>query len=162
MSKYLRYLSLLVILLNIHPVQAGETPIYKITIDAPVEAVYDSLYLALENERFFVVFEADILKNISRFAERWGDDYNKSKLTALRSMVFCNGWYANKVSGEDPEMTALCPLSATLIEKDGRTTILFLKPALPSKGSPAEATLREVQHTIIGVFEKTASRFQGK
>ncbi len=162
MAKSLRYMPLLLVLFCTLPVPASEKPIYKLTIDAPVEAAYDSLYAALENERFFVVFEANILKNISRFAERWGADFNKSKLTALRSMVFCNGWYANKVSGEDPEMTALCPLSVTLIEKDGRTTLLFVKPALLAKGSTAEGTLREVQQTIIAVFEKTATLFEGK
>ncbi len=160
MTKSLRYMPLLLLLFCTLPVLASEKPIYKLTIAAPVDAVYDSLYAALENERFFVVFEANILKNISRFAERWGADFNKSKLTALRSMVFCNGWYANKVSGEDPEMTALCPLSATLIEKEGRTTILFVKPAFLAKGSPAEETLREVQNTVIGAFEKTAALFK--
>ncbi len=44
--------------------------------------------------------------------------YNRSKLSAIRSMVFCNGWYANQVSNKDPHMLALCPLHMTLIEKE--------------------------------------------
>ncbi|RMH63095.1 MAG: DUF302 domain-containing protein [Calditrichaeota bacterium] len=140
--------------------QQTEQSVFKLTVTAPIAAVYDSVYNTLEDNHFFVVFEANIGRNLSRFAGKWGEAYNRSKLTAIRSLVFCNAWYANKVSGEDPDMLGLCPLSATLIEKDGQTTILFLKPTVPSKASPAAATLREVQHTVIQAFQKAASYFK--
>ncbi|MFN2330189.1 MAG: hypothetical protein ABR612_14875 [Chromatocurvus sp.] len=32
----------------------------------------------LEEAKFFVVFEPDIGENLSRFAERWGEDHNRT------------------------------------------------------------------------------------
>ncbi len=154
------FLSVLTLWTLLNAGEPAKDALYTLTVPAPVSVVYDSVYNMLENNRFYVVFEADISKNLSRFAERWGTDYNKSRLTAIRSMAFCNGWYANKVSGEDPTMLALCPLSATLIEKAGKTTILFVKPAQLAKGSPAENTLKEVQKTVIDAFIKAASYFR--
>ncbi|MBE9568180.1 MAG: DUF302 domain-containing protein, partial [Proteobacteria bacterium] len=108
----------------------GNPGVYKQTVDKPVSAIYDKLYKSLEEARFYVVFEPDIGKNISRFAEKWGDDYNQNNLSEMRSMVFCNGWYANKVSNLDPDMLGFCPLHLTLTERDGKTTVLFNRPSV--------------------------------
>jgi hypothetical protein len=107
------------------------------------------LYKSLEDARFFVVFEPNIGENLARFSEKWGDDYNRNKLTAIRSMVFCNGWYANKVSNLDPAMLGFCPLHLTLFERDGKTTVLFNRPGTMSQGSPANELLRQIEGEVI-------------
>ena len=71
--------------------------VYIQQVDKPLSVVYDSVYKSLEDARFFVVFEPNIGANLASFADKWGDDYNRNKITGIRSMVFCNGWYANKV-----------------------------------------------------------------
>jgi len=132
---------------------AGNPALYKKTIDQPLSVVYDSVYTALENNHFYVVFEANIGKNMSGFAERWGKDYNTNKLTAIRSMVFCNVAYANRVANADPDMLGLCPLSATLIEKDGKTSILFLRPTSIAANSKALPILLEVEKKVTGAMD---------
>jgi len=112
------------------------------------------VYRSLEDARFYVVFEPNIGKNLSKFAERWGDQYNRSKLSAIRSMVFCNGWYANQVSNKDPSMLALCPLHMTLIEKDGSTTALFARPTVIAADSPARDILADLESEVITAIKK--------
>jgi uncharacterized protein (DUF302 family) len=131
---------------------AGET-VFKLTIDKPVDAVYDSLYASLEEARFFVVFEPDIGRNLANFAERWGDDYNQNKLSAIRSMVFCNGWYANQVSNEDPDMLGLCPLHASVIGRNGKTTILFNRPSVIAVNSPALKLIKQIEDEVIDAIK---------
>ena len=130
-------------------------------VDKPLDAIYKPIYKGLEDARFFVVLEPNIGKNISRFSERWGADYNRNKLTQIRSMVFCNGWYANQVGNADPNMLALCPLRITLTEKEGRSTILFVRPSFVAKGSGAEAIATEIENEVISAISKAISAVSG-
>jgi hypothetical protein len=128
--------------------------VYSQTVDKPVAAVYDKVYQSLEDARFFVVFEPNIGANLTRFSKNWGDDYNQNNLSEIRSMVFCNGWYANKVSNQDPNMLGFCPLHLTLIERNGKTTVLFNRPGVIAKHSPAEALLAKIESEVIEAIQK--------
>lgn len=140
---------------EVMPNSAGNNgAIYKQTVDVPMDKVYPSVYSALEEARFYVVFEPYISKSISRFKEKWGDDYNRNKLTGIRSMVFCNGWYANKVSNADPDMLALCPLSLSLYEKSGKTTIVFVRPSVVAEQSRAKGLLLEIENEVIDAIKR--------
>jgi hypothetical protein len=119
------------------------------SVDKPVDSIYQPIYKGLEKARFYVVFEPNIGKSTAKFRERWGSEYNRSKLTQIRSMVFCNGWYANQVANAEPEMLALCPLHITLTEKDGRSKILFVRPSAVARGSKAEAIAIEIENKVI-------------
>ena len=132
----------------------ADSSVFAHSVDKPVAAIYDSLHKSLEDARLYVVLEPNIGKNLSGFAERWGDQYNRNSLTAIRSMVFCNGWYANQVSNRDPHMLALCPLSLTLIEKDGRTTALFARPSLIAADSPARDIVVELENHVIEAIRR--------
>ena len=135
---------------------AAESPAggYRQHVNKPLSEVYDKVYQSLEDARFFVVFEPNIGANLSRFSEKWGDDYNRNNLTALRSMVFCNGWYANKVSNLDPDMLGFCPLHLSLIERDGETTVLFNRPSVIAKDSPAKDVFIEIESEVIEAIDK--------
>ena len=119
-----------------------------------MDQVYGPLYKALEEADFYVVFEANIGRNLSRFADKWGENYNRNKLDGIRSMVFCNGWYANAVSNADPSLLALCPLRLTLIERKGVTTVLFAKPTAIAADSPASKVLQRIEQEVITVIKQ--------
>ncbi len=143
---------LLVMTLLTRAAAAADT-VFSITVDKPVDAVYNSVYQSLEASRFYVVFEPDIGKNLANFADRWGDDYNRNKLSAIRSMVFCNGWYANRVSNLDPGMLGLCPLHATVIGRDGKTTVLFNRPSVIAANSPALKLVTQIENEVIEAIQ---------
>jgi len=132
---------------------ADSAAVYSKTVDKSVEAIYPVLYKSLEEARFFVVFEPNIGQNIAAFAERWGEDYNRNRLDEIRSMVFCNGWYANQVSNLDPQMLGFCPLHLTLTERAGKTTVLFNRPTVTAKDSPAFELFTELESEVIKAIE---------
>ena len=122
---------------------------FKGTIDASVDSVYTKVYGALENKKLFIVFEPNIGKNLQGFAKKWGDNYNRKQLQSIRSLVFCSAWYANEVSNLDPDMLGLCPMRVTLVQKEGKTTALFVRPSKIAIGSPALKTLQELEETVV-------------
>ena len=131
-----------------------EPRIYKKTVKGEFTETYKKVFTALENNGYFVVFEPNIGKNLSHFEQRWGKNYNKNQLEAIRSIVFCNAWYANEVSNQDPNMLALCPLHLTLTQKNGVTTILFVRPSQVAIGSPAKAIAEELEQDVIRAIEQ--------
>ncbi|VAW91549.1 hypothetical protein MNBD_GAMMA23-1046 [hydrothermal vent metagenome] len=124
-------------------------------VKGKMNKVYKRLFTALENNGYYVIFEPNIGRNLAHFSKRWGKDYNKNKLDSIRSMVFCNGWYANKISNEDPNMLALCPLHVTLIHKKGYTSVLFVKPGLVSQGSAANSVALELEQDVIRIIRES-------
>jgi len=118
-----------------------------------VEPALTSLKAGLKTEGFGVLFEANIGSSLASMADRWGDDYNRSGLDAIRSVMFCNPKYANQASNEDPRVLALCPLRITLVEKAGSTMILFVRPTLAAGGTSAQATLEMVEEMVIRAID---------
>ena len=127
----------------------ADSPVYTATVEGDFDSVYQHVYDSLEKNKLFVVFQPDIGSNISRFAERWGDNYNRNKLDRMKSMVFCNGWYANEISNKDVTMTALCPLHLTMIQHDGQTSVNFVRPDMVAKGSKAESVAHDLTELVI-------------
>jgi len=145
---------LLVSLLSM-PVFASErASMYVAEVNADFEMTYKKVYTSLEDNRFFVVLEPDIGANLSRFGKNWGDDYNQNKIERIKSMVFCNGWYANLVSNADPDMLGLCPLHVTMTHKAGVTKVLFVRPDFVAKGTKAEKVARELTQGVIEAIDK--------
>ena len=156
MKTLRRWLVTVLTMFIVLPVYAADAPVgvYRQQVNKPIEEVYDKVYKSLEEARFYVVFEPDIGKNLANFSKKWGDDYNKNKLTALRSMVFCNGWYANQVSNLDPNMLGFCPLHLSLVERDGITTVLFNRPGIIAQHSPAKELFTEIEAEVIAAIKK--------
>jgi len=130
-------------------------------IDKDLEASYTSVYKALEKNRFFVVFEPNIQRNLSGFAERWGDNYNRSKLEGIRAMVFCNVWYTNEISNADPDMLAMCPLHLTLIQQQGSTRVLFVRPSVVAADSDALAIAKELEQDVSKAMDEAVNELRG-
>jgi hypothetical protein len=144
-----RQLVLLILFLLPFNVSADGSSVYEKSGNTTIDEAFESVYQELEQRNFYVIFEANIGKNISRFKEKWAGDYNKNNLGGIRSMVFCNGWYANKVSNTDPSMLALCPMRLTVIERSGKAHILFIKPSFIGQHSAALPVLQEIEDTVI-------------
>ena len=121
---------------------------------ADFETTYQAVYKSLEANKFFVVFEPDIGANLKRFGKNWGNDYNQNKIERIKSMVFCNGWYANKMSNADPKYLALCPLRLTMMHKQGVTTALFVRPDFLARGSKAESVAKEITQGVIEAIQQ--------
>lgn len=128
---------------------AASPAVYEKSGNMPIDEAFDAVYQELEQRNFYVIFEANIGKNLSRFKDKWAENYNKNKLGGIRGLVFCNGWYANKVSNVDPTMLALCPLRLTVIEHSGKAHILFVKPSFVGQNSAALPVLKEIEETVI-------------
>lgn len=152
------YMTVLLVFVFQANVQARDSNVFKQSVNAPMEKVYPLVYEALESARFYVVFEPNISQNLQRFSEKWGDNYNRNKLSSIRSMVFCNGWYANAVSNADPDMLALCPLRIGLYEKKGKTTVVFARPSVIAEQSPALKVLQEVEDEVISAIKQATKK----
>jgi len=140
----------------------GESNVLVWQIDRDLDASYKKIYSSLENNRFFVVFEPDIQRNLSHFAERWGDNYNRNKLEGIRAMIFCNGWYANEVSNADPDMLALCPLHITLIQQSGRTRVMFVRPTVVAADSKALAVAQEIERDVAKAIDQAVEDLRAR
>jgi len=136
-------------------VMADSDMIYEKDVKGDMDKTYKQVFNGLENNGYYVIFEPNIGKNLASFKQRWGKDYNKNQLEGIRSMVFCNAWYANLMSNADPQMLALCPLHISLVYKDGVTRILFVRPSLVATGSPAEKLALELEQDVIRTIESS-------
>lgn len=156
-----RLLALLLVLL---PLGAMAAPAGVLRLDAraPMAATYKAVYTALEEARFWVVFEADLGSNLAGFAERWGEDLNRNRLDGIRSIVVCNAWYANQVSNADPDLLALCPLRVNLVEKAGVTRVLFARPTVIAEGSPGIAVIQEIEDVISNALRAGVAAAEGR
>lgn len=143
-------------------VQAAPPGILRLEARAPMDKTYPAVYAALEEARFWVVFEADLGANLATFADRWGEDLNRNALDGIRSIVVCNAWYANQVSNADPDLLALCPLRVNLVEKDGVTRVLFARPTATAAGSPGIAVVQEIEDTVAAALRAGVANAEGR
>lgn len=133
---------------------ASAPPIFTRSIQAAPDLVYDAVYHSLEQDRFWVIAEPNIGKTLSRNAERWGEDYNRNNLDTIRSMVFCNPWYANQLGNQSPALLALCPFNVTLLSSGGDTTIAFERPTAVATSGPAAELIRELEADVIAALDR--------
>jgi len=145
----MKRLLLLLTFLSLFSALSHAGGIYKQSIEADYDATYKKLYQSLEGNRFFVIDEINIGKNLAGFAKRWGEDYNRNKLDRIQVMIICNGWYANQVGNMDTDMLALCPMHVTLIAKEGVATALFSRPSTFASNSKALPVLKEAEEAVI-------------
>jgi len=134
---------------------AGLPGVLRWDVEQDLESTYVSVYNSLEENKFFVVFEPNIGRNLEGFSERWGKDYNRNRLSGIRSMAFCNAWYANAISNIEPELLSLCPLHITLFQKGGTTSIVFSRPTHTGTGAGSKATalLKELEANVSKAIE---------
>ena len=148
--------SALILLLTLASLNAlAESPaVYEKSVDQNLDTAYKRVNKALEGNGFKVVYEIDMLENLTKFAAKNAvKDFNLNQLEGIKSMVFCNGPLAVKISNADPTMLAMCPLHLTLTQKAGRVSVLFVRPSVIAQGSKAEAPARELEEKVIKAIE---------
>ena len=133
----------------------AESPtVYEKSVDQSLETAYPRIYKALESNGFKVVYEVDMLENLTKSSAKNAiKDFNLNQLEGIKSMVFCNGPLAVKISNADPAMLAMCPLHLTLTQKAGRVSVLFVRPSFIAQGSKAEAPAKELEDKVIKAIE---------
>ena len=133
---------------------ADSPAVYEKSVDQNMDTAYKRVYKALEVNGFKVVYEIDMLENLTKFAAKNAiKDFNLNRMEGIKSMVFCNGPSAVKISNADPTMLALCPLHLTFTQKAGRVTVLFVRPGVIAQGSKAEAAAKELEEKVIKTIE---------
>ena len=137
----------------------AESPaVYEKSFDQNLDTAYKHVYKALTDNGFKVVYEIDMLENLTKFSQKNAvTGFNLNKLEGIKSMVFCNGSLAVKISNADPAMLALCPLHLTFTQKAGRVSILFVRPGVIAQGSKAEAPAKELEEKVIKAIESGLS-----
>lgn len=140
----------------------AESPaVYVKSFDQNLDTAYPQVRKALEANGFKVVYEIDMLENLTKFAKiNAVKDFNLDQLEAIKSMVFCNGPLAVKISNADPTMLGLCPLHLTLTQKTGRVTVLFVRPGVVAHGSKAEVPAKELEEKVIKTIESGLNETQ--
>lgn len=129
--------------------------IYVKTVDEPLQTLYPKLLTSLKQNQMMVVSEIDILAKFKEagLPEKFGEDFNTNGLEAIKAIIACNGFFGNAVSNADPEMMALCPIRITLIQKAGKSKILYSLPSKASEGSKANAILKKLETKIITALD---------
>ena len=144
---------ILTLLLLLSPLMADG--MYKLTLDQKSDLVYPKLLASLDAHYLIVVSEIDILEKFKHagLPKKFGKDFNTNNLTTIKAIIACNGGFGNAIANTDPSMMGLCPIRLTLIEKDGKTTILFVKPSGVASGSKAEAIINKLEAKVISAIK---------
>ncbi len=133
---------------------------YERSVRADQDVAYDALYHSLEESRFVVIAEPNIGKSLARNEARWGENYNRNGIEAIRSLVFCSPWYANEFSNVNPTLLAMCPFSATMTYRDGVATVLFERPAKIVTEGPGKELVAELDAAIVGALDRAIAELQ--
>jgi len=144
---------ILTLLLLLSPLIADG--MYKLTLNEKSAVVYPKLLASLDAHYLFVVTKIDILKKFKHagLEKKFGKNFNTNNLTSIKAIIACNGFFGNSIANTDPSMMGLCPVRITVIEQDGKTTILFVKPSLIADDSKAHAIVKKLEAKVISSIE---------
>ena len=144
---------ILTLLLLLSPLMADG--VYKLTLNQKAEVVYNKLLTSLDENHLIVVAEINILEKFKHVGlpKKFGKEFNTNNLTTIKAIIACNGFFGNYIANADPDMMGLCPIRLTVIEKDGKTTILFVKPTNVSRASKAKVIIAKLEKKVISAIE---------
>ncbi|WP_170175835.1 DUF302 domain-containing protein [Sulfurimonas crateris] len=138
-------------------VWAAESNVYKVSYNAPVDKVLDNMLAKFKQEMLVVVWQLDILEEFKHkgLDKKFGENFNKAGLTAVRTLVACNGKFGNDIINQDSDMMAYCPIRITLTEKDGVTTVLYVRPSSAPRDSKAYQSLVKLEKKVTKAIEES-------
>ena len=143
------------LLLTLSVTLFAESAVFTKTFDAPMAKVYPKIMNSFDNAHLVVVSEIDILAKFKAagLPKKFGKKFNTNNLTGIKAIIACNGWFGNAVANADPEMMAFCPVRVTLIEKDGKTSVMYVRASVTSKDSKAYSVLEKLEAKVIKAIE---------
>jgi hypothetical protein len=130
--------------------------VYTKTYDEPMSKIYPKLLASFDNASLIVISEIDILAKFKAagLPEAFGKEFNTNNLTGIKTVIVCNGWFGNEIANSDPLMMAFCPVRVTLIEQDGKTSIMYVRPSVAPKDSKAYLLLKKLEDKVISAVEE--------
>ncbi len=129
--------------------------VYIKTFDKPMSEVYTKLLSSFESSHLIVVSEINILEKFkgAGLPEKFGKNFNTNNLTGIKAIIACNGWFGNEVANADPMMMGFCPIRVTLVEKEGKTSVLYVRSSVAPKDSPAYGILQKLETKVITAID---------
>ena len=130
--------------------------VYSVTYNSPMDTVEKNLLTHFKASKLVVPWKLDILEEFKKkgLDKKFGDKFNTNKLESVRTIVACNGKFGNMIMNTDPAMMAYCPVRITLVEKDGKTTILYVRPSSAPRDSKAYKILVKLENKVIKAIEE--------
>lgn len=135
--------------------------VYTKTFDESMDVLYPKVMASFKKAHLMVASEINILEKFKEagLPKKFGENFNTNNLTAIKAIIACNGWFGNEVANTDPEMMAFCPVRVTLVEKEGKTSVMYVRASVAPKDSKAYEILQKLEAKVISAIE--ASREQG-
>ncbi len=96
-------------------------------------------------------------RRMETVAPDWGADYNRNKLTSVKSMVFCNLWWTNRLANADPNLLGLYPLHLSIFTRDGRTTVSWPRLSTMAEGSPGLETVQALDQELLEIVRRAVT-----
>ena len=129
--------------------------VYVKTFDKPMSEVYAKLLSSFDTASLVVVTEINILEKFkgAGLPEKFGKNFNTNNLTGIKAIIACNGWFGNEVANTDPMMMGFCPIRVTVIEQEGKTSVLFVGSSVAAKDSPAYGLLEKLESKVIAAID---------
>lgn len=136
-------------------VWAAESNVYKVSYNAPVDKVLENILAKFKQEMLVVVWQLDILEEFKKkgLDKKFGENFNTAGLSEVRTLVACNGKFGNDIINQDSDMMAYCPIRITLTEKDGVTTVLYVRPSSAPRDSKAYKSLVKLEKKVTKAIE---------
>ena len=125
--------------------------VYSVTFDSPIDTVEKNMLNHFKSVKLVVPWKLDILEEFRKkgLDKKFGDEFNKAKLSSVRTIIACNGKFGNMIINADAKMMAYCPVRVTLTEKDNKTTVLFVRPSSAPRDSKAYKLLVKLEKKVI-------------
>jgi uncharacterized protein (DUF302 family) len=129
--------------------------VYTVTYDEDIAEVEASILESFKDVGLVVVWKLDILEEFKKkgLDKKFGEKFNTAGLTGVRTIVACNGKFGNDIINADSDMMAFCPIRVTMTEKDGKTTVLYVRPSVGPKESKAHPILVKLEKKVINAIE---------
>ena len=135
--------------------------IYTKEIDLPIEKYYPKLQEAIKTNHMNILYELNLLEKFKKagYAKRFGKDFNKNHLKAVKTVLICNGYVGNLISNIDPDMMTLCPLRLTLISRAWGTKVVFLKSSHLAASKKVKQLLSTLDDILIHTINLTVDDY---
>jgi uncharacterized protein (DUF302 family) len=129
--------------------------VYSKTYNSSMDNVYPKILKSFDNAHLIVVSEINILEKFkgAGLPKKFGKNFNTNNLTGIKAIIACNGWFGNEVANADPKMMAFCPIRITVIEQDGKTSIMYVRPNVSNNESKASGILEKLEQKVIKAIE---------
>lgn len=128
--------------------------VYVKKFDMPMGVVEKNLENAFSSHNLIIISQIDILEKFKAagLEKKFGKDFNTNQLSGIKAIIVCNGGFGNAVANADPEMMGFCPVRVTITEKDGKTSVTYVKSSAP-ESSKAYGILQKLDEAVIASID---------